>query len=145
MIRDSHVKPGGWVEWHEKHPLFLSDDGSLTEDHAIAKWGTTFFKASENFGTSASSPRNLKRWMIEAGFVDVEEHILKLPVGLWPKNKRLKNIGMFEMVNMDEGIEGLSLMLFTRALGWSREEVLLFLMDVRKDAKDKSIHSYYHL
>jgi hypothetical protein len=117
----------------------------LKEDSAIAKWGKTFFEGAENFGTSAHSPKNLKRLMIEAGFVDVEEHILKLPVGIWPKNKRLKNIGMFEMVNMDEGIEGLSLMLFTRALKWTREEVLLFLMEVRRDAKDKSIHSYYHL
>lgn len=83
--------------------------------------------------------------MIDAGFVDVEEHILKLPVGPWPKNKRLKNIGLFEMVNMDEGLEGLTIMLFTRALKWTQEEVQLFLTQVRKDAKDKSIHSYYHL
>jgi hypothetical protein len=83
--------------------------------------------------------------MIDAGFVDVEEHILKLPVGPWPKDKRLKNVGLFEMVNMDEGLESLSLMLFTRALKWTREEVLMFLMDVRKATKDKSIHSYYHL
>jgi hypothetical protein len=70
---------------------------------------------------------------------------LKLPVGPWPKDKRLKNVGLFEMVNMDEGLESLSLMLFTRALKWTREEVLMFLMDVRKATKDKSIHSYYHL
>ena len=120
MIRNSHVKPGGWVEWHEKYPLFLSDDDSLKEDSAIAKWGNTFFKAAESFGTPATSPRHLKRWMIDAGFIDVEEHILKLPVGIWPKNKRLKNIGMFEMVNMDEGLESLSLMLFTRALKWTQ-------------------------
>jgi hypothetical protein len=145
IIRNSHVKPGGWVEWHEKHPLFCSDDGSLSEDSAIARWGKTFFKASEEFGTPASSPRKLKGWMIDAGFIDVEEHILKVPVGLWPKGKRLKNVGMFEMVNMDEGLESLSLMLFTRALKWTPEEVQLFLMEVRKDAKDKTIHSYYHL
>lgn len=145
MIRNSHVKPGGWVEWHEKYPLFLSDDGSLKEDSALSKWGSTFFEASENFGTSASSPKHLKRWMIDAGFVDVEEHVIKLPVGIWPRDKRLKNIGLFEMVNMDEGLESLSLMLFTRALKWTREEVQLFLAEVRKDIKNKAIHSYYHL
>ncbi|KFY24347.1 hypothetical protein V493_05298 [Pseudogymnoascus sp. VKM F-4281 (FW-2241)] len=92
-----HVKPGGWVEWHEKYPLFLSDDGSLKEDSALSKWGSTFFEASENFGTSASSPKHLKRWMIDAG-----------------------------------------------ALKWTREEVQLFLAEVRKDIKNKAIHSYYH-
>ena len=83
--------------------------------------------------------------MINAGFVDVEEHVLKLPVGMWPKNKRLKNVGLFEMVNMDEGLEGLSMMLFTRVLKWTPEQVQLFLMDVRKDVKNMNIHSYYHL
>jgi hypothetical protein len=142
---NSHVKPGGWVEWHEKHPLFLSDDNSLPEESALATWGKTFFEASEKFGTSASSPRHLKAWMEDAGFIDVEEHILKLPIGLWPKNKRLKNVGLFEMVNMTEGVGSLSMMLFTRALKWTPEQVELFLVNVRKDAKDKSIHCYYHL
>lgn len=83
--------------------------------------------------------------MTDAGFVDVQEHIIKLPVGIWPKNKRLKNVGMFEMVNMDEGLESLSMMLFTRALKWTPEAVQLFLMDVRREVKTKKIHSYYHL
>ena len=83
--------------------------------------------------------------MEDAGFVGVEEHVLKLPVGGWPKDPRLKRVGMFEVVNMTEGIGGLSIMLFTRALKWTREQVELFLMDVRKSARDKRIHGYYHL
>lgn len=68
-----------------------------------------------------------------------------LPVGPWAKNSKLKTIGRFEMINMDEGLGSLSLMLFTRALKWSVDEVELFLMNVRKDVKDRRIHSYYHL
>ena len=97
------------------------------------------------FGTDARSPRNLKQLMADAGFVDIQEHILKLPVGPWPKDPRLKKVGMFESVNMTAGIQGLTMMLFTRTLGWSSEQVELFLMDVRKDVKNKKIHSYYHL
>jgi hypothetical protein len=83
--------------------------------------------------------------MEEAGFINVEEHILKLPVGGWPRDPRLKKCGIFEMVNMTEGISGLTMMLFTRCLRWSREQVEAFLVNVRKEAKDKKIHSYYHL
>jgi hypothetical protein len=46
---------------------------------------------------------------------------------------------------MDEGLGSLSMMLFTRALKWTPQEVELFLTDVRKDVKDSRIHSYYHL
>ncbi|ETN43406.1 uncharacterized protein HMPREF1541_02565 [Cyphellophora europaea CBS 101466] len=139
------VKPGGWCEFHEKHPWFLSDDGTLSEDHALYKWGKNFFDASVNFGTDARAPQFLKQQMLEAGFVNVEQHILKLPVGSWPKDPRLKRCGLFETVNMTDGISGLTTMLFTRALGWTREEVEVFLTEVRKEAKDRHIHSYYHL
>lgn len=83
--------------------------------------------------------------MEEAGFVDVEEHILKLPLGQWPRDPRLKKVGLFESVNMTEGIQGLTLTLWTRCLQWTPEEVDFFLMDVRKEVKNKKIHSYYHL
>jgi len=71
--------------------------------------------------------------------------VLKLPVGPWPRDPRLKKVGLFEMVNMQEGLEGLSMMAFTRALDWSPERVQLFLADVRKQVRDRSVHSYYSL
>jgi len=45
---------------------------------------------------------------------------------------------------MDEGLEGLTMMLFTRALEWSPERVQLFLKDVREEVKNRGVHSYYH-
>jgi hypothetical protein len=108
-------------------------------------WGKYFFEAAEKFGTPADVPAKLKTMMEEAGFVDIEEHIIKLPLGTWPKNKRLKNVGVFEMVNMQEGIEGLSMMAFTRALKWTPEAVQLFLMEVRTHVRERKSHCYYHL
>ncbi|KAI9799607.1 MAG: hypothetical protein M1833_003922 [Piccolia ochrophora] len=138
-----HTKPGGWVEWQEKYPEFRSDDGSLKPGMPLFQWSEAFFQAGNKFGKSPSSPKLLKGLMEDVGFVDVEEHVLKLPVGPWPKDERLKKVGMFEMMNMLEGVGALSMMLFTRALGWSREKVELFLVDVRNNVKDRTVHSYY--
>lgn len=140
-----HVKPGGWVEWQEKYPTFNSDDGTLAQDAPIKQWGDAFCNAAERFGTPCDSPQKLKGWMESAGFVEVEQHILKIPVGTWPRDKRLKNVGLFEMVNMQDGLEGLSMMPFTRALNWSPEEVQVFLASVRTQTKDRSVHSYHYL
>ena len=140
-----HIKPGGWVEWQQKYPWFLSDDKTLEDGSPIFMWGKNFFEAAEKFGTPVTTAKSLKKWMEEAGFVDVEEHILKLPVGSWPKDPRLKKVGMFESINMQEGLEGLSIKVFTRALGWSVERVQMFLMDVRKQVKNRHVHSYYNL
>ena len=141
----SHLKPGGWAEWQEKHPFFLSDDGTLEPESGVAKWTRMFFEAGEKMGTSPTSSRFLKGWMEDAGFVDVKEHILKLPVGTWPKDRRKKMIGAWQQVNMVEGTPALSLRLFTKTFGLSREETELTLIDVRNSVNNRNIHSYYHL
>jgi hypothetical protein len=106
-------------------------------------WRRHFFEGAAHFGTPANSPAKLKKLMIDAGFIDVEEHILKLPVGTWPRDKRLKKVGLFESVNLQEGLEGLTMMVFTRALGWSPERVQVFLAEVRKQVRDPSVHGYH--
>lgn len=83
--------------------------------------------------------------MQEAGFEQVQEHILKLPLGPWAKDLRLKHCGWLEMINMVDGVDAMTKMLFTRALGWSPEELEVFLADIRTEARSKHIHSYYHL
>ena len=42
---------------------------------------------------------------------------------------------------MREGLEGFSLALFTRNLGWSVEEVQVLLSKARKDMGDRNIHA----
>jgi len=44
---------------------------------------------------------------------------------------------------LDSGLQALSLMLLTNVLGWSAEEVEVFLVGVRKDLKNRKIHAYF--
>lgn len=53
--------------------------------------------------------------------------------------------GMWTYENLGNGASGLSMALFTRALGWTQQEVELFLVDVRRDMKDRSVHGYWPL
>lgn len=52
---------------------------------------------------------------------------------------------MWTHQNIEPGLEGLSMAIFTRALGWSKQETEVFLVDVRKDLKDTKIHSYWQM
>lgn len=52
-------------------------------------------------------------------------------------------LGMWALENIGNGLSGLSMALFTRGLGWSADELEVFLVDVRKDLKDRHIHSYW--
>lgn len=35
-----NTKPGGWVEFSDYASTYYSEDGSLSEDHALKQWNT---------------------------------------------------------------------------------------------------------
>ena len=63
----------------------------------------------------------------------------------WPKDKRLKEIGMYNRLQWEEGIEGWCVFLLTNVLHWSEEEVRVYLAEMRRALRDKSIHAYHEM
>jgi len=58
--------------------------------------------------------------MKEAGFTAIKEYPFKLPLGSWPRDPKMKEIGTFNLMMTDGSLEGFALYLFTRVLGWYR-------------------------
>ena len=71
--------------------------------------------------------------MREVGFVDVVLRLFKIPIGRWPVDPQLKDAGALQLVAMLEGIESLSLAVFTRCLHWEPLEVQILLAKARKE------------
>lgn len=149
LIRTSrrYLKPGdGWLELHEVHPQPQCDDGTMPKDWKFAEWEERLHHASRR---KVDPPRpvrvahDLEHWMEECGYVDVSQLIFKLPLGPWPKNQKLKDIGGQYGQNWVEGLPGFSYKLFGDAgLGWSRDEIELGLVEVRKSLAMKEVHAY---
>lgn len=55
-----------------------------------------------------------------AGFVDVVEKRFKWPIGPWSSDPRLKEIGRWNLLNWEEGMEGWVIAPYTRVLGVSK-------------------------
>jgi hypothetical protein len=53
--------------------------------------------------------------------------------------------GTFNLIQLLEGLEAFSLALFTRALGWSVEEVHVLIASVRDAVNTRTIHSQYNM
>jgi hypothetical protein len=79
--------------------------------------------------------------MKEVGFVDVEQQLFKVPTNGWPTDEHMKTVGKWSERNWLEALSGWSYKPFL-ALGWSKAEIEVFLVDVRKSIQDKSIHAY---
>lgn len=95
-----------------------SDDGS-TDGTIFQKWGEVSLEAGDKFGKSLRTVDEARPRMIRAGFEDVMEYRFKCPIGPWPRDQRLKEIGLYNRLNWEEGIEGWTLMLLTKVLGVS--------------------------
>lgn len=120
-----------------------SEDGSLKDDDPLRVWNRQCQEAIALDGRTFSPGPHTRRRMEQAGFVNVREYPFKLPIGVWPKGKDHKDVGAFNYIQMEEGLEAMCLALYTRYLKWSREETLVFLPQVRKSLNDPKIHSMY--
>ncbi|KAF5024508.1 hypothetical protein F66182_3448 [Fusarium sp. NRRL 66182] len=140
-----NLTPGGYAEFQDVDVLLQSDDGTLTEDHALRKWGHLLSKAAQEHGTRFIETKRIGQLMTETGFIQMKEQQFKWPVNRWPREKRYKELGEWSNLNTQDLLEGLSMALFTRCLGWTPEEVRVFLIDVRKDLNNPRIHAYWSI
>ena len=137
---------GGWVEAQEFNLAPQSDNDSFPADSAIIKWHKLFHEGMLKAGCEMRcASEKLKEEMEKAGFVNVQSVDLMVPMSPWSEDPKLKDAGSFVMTSMMEDISVMSLAVFTRLLGWERIELELFLAEVRKEWKDKSIHGYWPL
>jgi hypothetical protein len=93
-----------------------SDDGSITEDSILDRWGKTTLKAGDAIGKDFRIHEQIKDYLDAAGFEDIVELSYKVPIGSWSDDPRLKEIGRWNQVHWQEGIEGWSLALLIKTL-----------------------------
>jgi hypothetical protein len=138
----SNLQPGGYAEFQEIGGIIVSDDGTLTPDHALSKWCNLLGEAFTKLGCTSIEFDKVKAIMQEVGFDDVVDKRFKWPTNPWPRDKKYKELGTWNNYNSSNALESLTMASFSRAHGWSREEIITFLVDVRKDLNDPVVHAY---
>lgn len=138
----SYIAPGGYMESFEMLPTVLADDDSMPEDWPLRQWARDQHEAQMLLGKPIRIGPKLKAWYEEAGFVDVQERIVKVPIGTWPKDLRLKQIGHLYEHNYRRGLGAWSTQVFRQAFSWNRSEIEVYLANVRRCLDDKHVHAY---
>ncbi|KAB5543128.1 S-adenosyl-L-methionine-dependent methyltransferase [Coniochaeta sp. 2T2.1] len=136
------LKPGGWIELQELRFVLGCDDDTLKPDDPVAGFLNNIKEGLAQFGVNLlameKNPDNVR----EAGFTNVEERIFKVPLGVWPRNTKMKTVGLYNRSMIYDGLQGISMGPFTRGLKWSPEEVELYLVGIRKAVHNSGVHSY---
>jgi hypothetical protein len=137
-----NLNEGGAIELQEYETVYKSDDDTLTRTPAIATWQQKLNEAAEQIDQPLNMAPTMKRRLEDAGFVDVRDDAYKIPVGPWPKDRRLKEIGYIMLFHCLEGLDAFTLAPFSRVLGWSREEMRQLMERVKSEFINGSNHLY---
>ncbi|TVY81588.1 Secondary metabolism regulator, partial [Lachnellula suecica] len=140
-----HLKPGGWIEMQEIHHHPHCHDGSMPPDHPVAQYWSLIRDGLACLGVDSDSTLLLADMMRNAGFDNVTIQIFHVPIGTWPKDIMLKTVGGYWRTILLDGAQPIALGPLTRGLKWSREQVEVRLVEVRKAYINDWVHSYMPL
>ncbi|KAI6775362.1 hypothetical protein HG530_002120 [Fusarium avenaceum] len=136
-----HIKPGGWMELQEIHHYPHNARTGVAvppSEHPVAQYWAYIEEGLAALGVDfpAAAGGKLAAKMQAAGFINVTERIFHVPLGTWPKNQVLKTVGLYWRTILTDGLQAIALGPMTRGMGWSREQIEVFLISVRRAYAD---------
>ncbi|KAF4629570.1 hypothetical protein G7Y89_g8580 [Cudoniella acicularis] len=85
----------------------------------------------------------LQQHFEKAGFINVTVLSQPLPIGPWPKEPKMKEIGMWQASVIADSLSSFSLAIFTKYLDWSVEQVEKLVEEVRRGQENRSFHWHW--
>lgn len=157
-----HMAPGGYIEHIEWSPHVRSLDGTLSTIPVLRQFSDNFVEVGARSGKTWEIAENMAGLIREVGLADVVEKRFKWPVGPWSSDERMKDIGRWNLLNWEEGLEGWTLAAYTRVLKvcpsmssrlkcwlmrsqWSYAEVQEWLKEVRAALRHRKNHVYHEV
>ncbi|KAM5354854.1 hypothetical protein ACJ41O_001500 [Fusarium nematophilum] len=137
--------PNGWVESMEASAMMVSDDDTVADDSAMHEWGRLFQEGGKKMGQSFEVVEDgiQKKYMEEAGFVDIHVENRRVPIGAWPKDARMKQIGQYVHAALEQDLEGFVLYMANQLMGWTMQEVSVYCAQLRRELRSKKHHAYF--
>jgi len=117
----------------------------MLPDHPVIQYWSLIRDGLTCLGVDSDSILVLADMMRDAGFHNVTTEIFHIPIGTWPKNDILKTVGRCWRTILLDGVQPIALRPLTRGLKWSREQVEVRLVEVRKAYMDDWVHSHMPL
>ncbi|KAI5841986.1 S-adenosyl-L-methionine-dependent methyltransferase [Morchella snyderi] len=137
-----HTKPGGWVHMTEYEMAIFSDDGTVTPDLQYFKFYEFVAQAAIKTGRDYQLAAKLEPLLKRSGFTNIVHKVIKCPTGMWPREKKQKEIGAYLLLSVESGFEAFGMKPFTEVLNMTEEEAKEFCGQVLSQARDKLIHGY---
>ncbi|KAJ6262429.1 hypothetical protein Dda_3237 [Drechslerella dactyloides] len=145
-LRDcfSVLKSGGWLQMVEIYFNVQSDNGTLTENHGLRRWSKTYLEIFEN-DKDLRVPTRMQSLMETAGFTQVQNRMIPLPLNGWSRNERDRAIGNLNSDNAKHMINSMALWPFTERGEISLESFYVMIARARTEIDDLNLRPYFPL
>ncbi|KAI9822841.1 MAG: Secondary metabolism regulator lae1 [Phylliscum demangeonii] len=141
-----HLKPGfGSFEHVELDLEPRCDDGTLSPQSCLVQWWRFVADATQRVNRPLAYNHWTRAMLEHAGFVDIQEQVIRAPLNAWPADPHLKDVGRWYNLGLTEGLEAFSLGPLTRVARWGVDDVQRIVRDVKKVIGNKKIHAYNHM
>lgn len=138
------TQPGGYIEHVEFNIRTLSD--IAPPDHIYHRWNALFAEAGERMGRTFQIYDQMRGYVEDAGYVDVVARTWKVPIGGWAKDPRLKSVGLYTLLFLDQSVEGFALYMLKSVMGWEFEEIQVLIAQMKEGWKQwKRWQPYYEI
>ncbi|TGZ81390.1 S-adenosyl-L-methionine-dependent methyltransferase [Ascodesmis nigricans] len=140
------LHPGGWLELQEFPFRLHSANPDISPDLPLFRGNQLFRESMAALGYDVSDEiHNFIEYLTGAGFVDVREEVVQVPIGPWRGSPTEKQIGRYLMLSMCEAAEGHLLAPLNKAMGMEPDEVRQLANALQKDLLNKRHRLYLNL
>lgn len=115
----------------------------MKDDDPVKSLYDTAGAAYKKFGMSTTLPAEIEPYLREAGFENIHCRIMKVPIGVWAKEKTMRVIGLYQKMAVVDFIPTLAGRPF-QALQISETEAEVRVALARKGLEDPSVHRYFN-
>ena len=140
-----HLEPGGWLETSETQFPGGRAEGEEDRPSPFIKWGDYVYEAAANAGIDARASEKFTEQLHAQGFVNVQKVPVHWPIRPWPKGRKYKVLGKLLHENTHKAVPAISMALFTKQLGWTKEQVDEYVEECKKDIDDRSNHFFFRM
>ena len=112
----------------------------------ILKWATELLSAMDIHGRSmrVDSQRTMAQ-LREAGFVDIKEEVIKVPISGWPSDPIERERGRWLALGLTKSLSALALAPLTRIKGRSKAEIDDLVERVRNEVAMRRIQAHCYV
>jgi hypothetical protein len=142
-----HLRPGsGYLEHVEIDMQPRCDDGTLNPQGKLVQWYEWLADATWRVSRPIAYEHRTRQNLQAAGFIDIQETVIRVPYNSWPNDPHQKDIGRWYNLGITEGLEALSFAPLTRIYQWDlNAHVKPLLESVRQEICNRKIHAYNNM